>query len=126
MTPDDLEHIRFNTPLFSTIDGSTWYYDHRPNDGTVKIFKELLDTTSNEIILANGRSYFNDYNRWNRENPWEKVGELSIPMSMFMEDFELVYKIVEEDIKFVKKVKYLMEPYSLVKPNFHMIKDLPF
>lgn len=124
MTPEDLDQLRFNTPIYSNIDNTTWLYDCRPNNGTVKIFKELVDTTPPEREWG-GRTVYGGLWSSNRD-PWEKVEGLSIPMSMFMEDFEMIHKVIVEDVKFVKKVKYLMEPYSLVKPNFHMIKDLPF
>jgi hypothetical protein len=124
MTSEDLDHLRFNTPIYSKIDDTTWYYDHRPNDDTVKIFKELVDTTPIEQEWG-GRTVYG--NRWSsNRDPWERDGALSIPISMFMEDFELIHHVVKEDVEFVKKIEYLMKPYSLVKSNPHMIKGLPF
>jgi hypothetical protein len=124
MTPEDLDHLRFNTPIYSHIDDTTWYYDHRPNDGTVIIFKELVDNIPEPSFwgLSNRNRY---YGRINRE-PWERVGSLTIPMSMLLEDFDLMNETIHDDLEFVKKIDYLMQPYSLVKGNPHMIKGLPF
>jgi len=124
MTLEDLDQLRFNTPIYSNIDNTTWLYDCRPNNGTVKIFKELVDTTPPEMEWGDRIVYGS---RWSsNRDPWERRGSLSIPMDMFMEDFDLIYKVVEEDVEFVKKIGYLMKPYSMVKTNPHMIKGLPF
>lgn len=115
MTIDDLKCLKFNTPLFSKIDNSIWYFDRfsfKQRVGTafnVHIFKELVDIQSQDLYET-------------IPVPWTKHGILKIPMSMFMEDFELVDENC--DIKFVKKLYYLTQPYSIVKPNYHMIELL--
>jgi hypothetical protein len=124
MTQEEFDYLRFNMPVYSNIDGTTWLYDCSPNGRTVKIFKELLDTTPDEREWG-GRTVYG--NRWtSNRDPWERNGALTIPMTMFMEDFDVIVEVeIQKDVEFVKKIKHLMEPYSLVKPNFHMM-DLPF
>ncbi len=120
MTVEELNTLKFNMPIMSTIDNSLWYYDCREGDN-VKIFKELIHTDFVENVWR-GRSYINT--RW-RQEPWKREGSLTISEHMILEDFELVYKIFEHDFEFVKTDKSLTAPYSIVKPNFHMM-DLPF
>jgi hypothetical protein len=119
MTNDDLQHLRFNAPLYSNIDGTTWYYDCR-GDGLVKIFKGLIDTP--EDVYQMGR--YRIYSNWGNSGPWKRKGSLTVPLDFFMESFELVFKIVKDDLSLIKKSKSLTEPYSIVNPNFHMMGDL--
>lgn len=119
MTPEELNTLRFNMPIMSTIDNSVWYYDCRDYTGNAfKIFKQLNDTDYHEGRWR-GRSYIRTFGS---QNMWEREGSLTVTEQMMLEDFELVYKIVEPDLELVKKNKYLMSPYSIVKPNFHMIE----
>ncbi len=120
MTIDDINTLRFNTPIMSTIDNTVWYYDCREGNN-IKIFKELVHTEYYENRWRN-RTYIST--RWGQE-PWKREGSITIPEQMMLEDFELIYKIVEPDLELVKKDNNLMVPYSIVKPNFHML-DLPF
>lgn len=120
MTPDELNTLRFNMPIMSTIDNSLWFYDCREGNN-VKIFKELIHTDFIENVWR-GRSYINT--RW-RQEPWKREGSLTISEQMMLEDFVLVYEIVEPDLELVKKDKTIVAKYSIVKPNFHMM-ELPF
>jgi hypothetical protein len=120
MTIEELNNLRFNTPIYSNIDNTMWFYDCREGNN-FKIFKELVHTEYVENVWR-GRTYINT--RWGQE-PWKREGALTVSEQMMLEDFDLVYKIAKPDIKLVKKDKDLMAPYSIVKPNFHMM-DLPF
>jgi hypothetical protein len=123
MTNEDFQLLRFNSKLSSIVDDTIWYYDCNPNNGTIKIFKELVDTPPDEQRFR-GRSYFR---RWGREEPWRREGALTVPIEMFKESFELVHGIVKVSTTFVKINKDIVEPYSITKPNFHMFDDgLPF
>jgi hypothetical protein len=123
MTVDELNSLRFNMPIHSNIDNSLWYYDCR-NGNQVKIFKQLIETDYHEL-RGRGRSMFRS--SWGSDgSPWRREGELVVPVSMILEDFELFYEIVEPDLELVKKDKTLMTRYSIVKPNFHMMNELPF
>ena len=114
MTLEELNSLRFNMPIMSTIDNSLWYYDCRDYTGNAfKIFKRLDDSV-NESVWR-GRSYYRT-----GDLPWKREGELTITENMMLEDFELVYKIVNPEINFIKKGN-LKHPYSIVGPNFHMM-----
>lgn len=117
MTLEELNSLRFNMPIHSNIDNTLWYYHSRVEPNGVKIFKHLVDTSFES--MWRGRSYYRT-----NETPWKLEGELNIPVSMILEDFDLVYRMVKTDIQFIKKDKQLVTPISIVKPNFHMI--LPF
>lgn len=120
MTPEELNSLRFNMPIMSTIDNSLWYYDCREGNG-FKIFKELIHAQYYETNFR-GRTYINT--RWNQE-PWKREGSLVISEQMILEDFELMYKVIKPDLTFVKKENNLVSKFSIHKPNFHMM-DLPF
>ena len=120
MTLDELNSLRFNMPIMSTIDNSLWFYDCREGNG-FKIFKKLIDT---ELYENNFRGRSHIHFRWNQE-PWKREGSLVISEQMMLEDFELIYKVIKSDLKFVKKENNLVSKFSIYKPNFHMM-DLPF
>ena len=123
MTPEDLDHLRFNTPIHSRIDDTIWYYDCNPNNGTIKIFKELVDTPVDEYRYGQ-RTHIR---RWVQEDPWRREGALTVPIEMFLDSFELVEEEVKVSTTFVKINKDIAEPYSITKPNFHILDDgLPF
>jgi hypothetical protein len=118
MTLDELNSLRFNTPIMSTIDNSLWYYDSLIPPNGVRIFKNLVVDYVEFGYRRGGRSGF--INRLG-DSPWIKEDELVISERMMLNDFELIYKIVKSDIKFVKKDKNLTTSFSIVTPNFHMI-----
>jgi hypothetical protein len=122
MTLDELNSLRFNVPIHSNVDNTLWYYDCRLGGGH-RIFKQLIETEYTELGRR-GRTLLMQHT-WGDNEPWKRVGELIVSEEMLLNDFDLVYKIVEPDLELVKKNKSLMTPYSLVKPNFHMM-DLPF
>jgi len=116
MTLREKGSLRFNTPVLSTIDGSTWFYDCDLGDG-VQLYKVLVDNDSNEWL---NRRHFN------QRPPWERRDVIHVNLSMFLEDFKLVDKMVKWDIELVKKIKYLVQPHSITKGNPHMTVGLPF
>jgi hypothetical protein len=120
MTNDELQYLRFNVPIRSMIDGTIWYYDCKPNPSQIRIFKELIDT-----LPTNMGRYFIGH-----QDPWRREGSLTVPIEMFMEDFEVVYPNTEDESVFVKLSKDLVTPYSIINPNFHMLEKvddgLPF
>ena len=123
MTNEDFQSLRFNSKLSSIVDGTIWYYDCNPNNGTIKIFKELVDTPVDEYRYGQ-RTHIR---RWVQEDPWRREGALTVPIEMFLDSFELVEENIKMSTTFVKINKDIVEPYSITKPNFHMLDDkLPF
>lgn len=112
MTYDEFEALTYGVPIKSLIDDSTWYYyGYDEPFNRVRVYKECVV-----------HEHFDWY--WGGRNTRSKieyVDLLRFSLCDFLETFEPIIKKVTKEESFVKLDEKLVEPYTIVGVNFHML-----